>query len=59
MYYHYPYYHPYYPYYWNYGVYDSQIADVNQYMFNAGYQYGVNQISNINQVGGDRYWGWW
>lgn len=59
MYYYHPYYyHPYYPSYWNYGVYDSQIADVNQYMYNAGYQNAVNQISNINQVGGDRYWAW-
>lgn len=58
MYYHYyyPYFHHYYPYWNNYSVYDSQIANNNQYMYNAGYQDAVNQISNINQVGGNRYW---
>ncbi len=42
-----PYYPPYYPG----GVYGSQIGYNNQYMYNAGWMAGVNQISNINNVG--------
>jgi hypothetical protein len=42
-----PYYPPYYPG----GVYGSQIGYNNQYMYNAGWMAGVNQISNINNIG--------
>ena len=48
-----PYYPPYYPpYYAPYGgIYGSQIGYNNQSIYNAGWMAGVNQISNINNIG--------
>jgi hypothetical protein len=41
------YYPPYYPG----GIYGSQIGYNNQSIYNAGWMAGVNQISNINNIG--------
>ncbi len=45
----YPGYYPYAPYYG--GIYGSQIGYNNQSIYNAGWMAGVNQISNINNIG--------
>ncbi len=49
------YYAPYYPGYYPYapylGIYGSQIGYNNQSIYNAGWMAGVNQISNINNIG--------
>ena len=41
---------PYYPPYYG-GIYGSQIGYNNQSIYNAGWMAGVNQISNINNIG--------
>jgi hypothetical protein len=47
------YYYPgsYYPPYYPGGIYGSQIGYNNQSIYNAGWMAGVNQISNINNIG--------
>lgn len=47
-----PLYHDFYPYrdYYRERYYDSQIANVNQSIYNLGYMTGVTQSSIVNQV---------
>jgi hypothetical protein len=40
----------------NFGLYNSQLSNIAQNLYNSGYMNDVNQIANVNQYGGG---GWW
>lgn len=50
------YYPRYNEYYDLYSIYNSQIANTNQYLYNSGYMYDVNQTSYTNQISRRPYW---